>query len=47
MLAHLGETDAAARVTTTVRADLAARGIAKCSTSQIGDAIAAAVALLN
>jgi 3-isopropylmalate dehydrogenase len=45
MLAHLGETDAAARVTAAVRADLAARGTAKRSTSQIGHAIAAAVEL--
>ena len=44
LLAHLGETDAAARVTAAVVADLAARGSAKRSTAQIGDAIAAAVA---
>jgi len=44
LLGHLGETDAAARVTAAVIADLAARGDAKRSTSQIGDAIAAVVA---
>jgi 3-isopropylmalate dehydrogenase len=44
MLSHLGEPDAAARVTAAVEADLASRGSAKRSTSQVGDAIAAAVA---
>jgi 3-isopropylmalate dehydrogenase len=44
LLTHLGEPDAAARVTAAVEADLAARGTAKRSTSEIGDAIAAAVA---
>jgi 3-isopropylmalate dehydrogenase len=44
LLAHLGRADAAARVTAAVEADLAARGTAKRSTAQIGDAIAAAVA---
>ena len=44
LLTHLGHPDAAARVTTAVEADLAARTSAKRSTSQIGDAIAAAVA---
>jgi 3-isopropylmalate dehydrogenase len=44
MLSHVGEPDAAARVTAAVEADLAARGTAKRSTSQVGDAIAAAVA---
>jgi 3-isopropylmalate dehydrogenase len=44
LLTHLGEADAAARVTAAVTADLASRGEAKRSTSQIGDAIAAAVA---
>jgi 3-isopropylmalate dehydrogenase len=44
LLSHLGRGDAAARVTAAVEADLAARGGAKRSTSQIGDAIAAAVA---
>ena len=43
LLTHLGEADAAARVTAAVIADLASRGDAKRSTSQIGDAIAAAV----
>ncbi len=43
LLAHLGETDAAARVTAAVMADLAARGDSKRSTAQIGDAIAASV----
>jgi len=44
LLAHLGESDAAARVNAAVVADLAARGKAKRSTSQVGDAIVAAVA---
>ncbi|CAN5241593.1 3-isopropylmalate dehydrogenase [soil metagenome] len=44
LLTHLGHPDAAARVTAAVKADLAARGAAKRSTSEIGDAIAAAVA---
>ncbi len=44
LLTHLGEADAAARVTAAVIDDLASRGEAKRSTSQIGDAIAAAVA---
>ena len=44
LLTHLGEADAAARVTAAVIADLATRGDAKRSTSQIGDAIASAVA---
>ncbi|MFM9878558.1 MAG: 3-isopropylmalate dehydrogenase [Rhodoglobus sp.] len=44
LLTHTGHADAAARVTAAVEADLAARGGAKLSTSQIGDAIAAAVA---
>ncbi|TAL43685.1 MAG: 3-isopropylmalate dehydrogenase, partial [Salinibacterium sp.] len=43
LLSHLGETDAAARVTAAVQADLAARA-GKRSTAQVGDAIAAAVA---
>jgi 3-isopropylmalate dehydrogenase len=43
LLTHLGEPDAAARVTAAVEADLAARGTHKRSTSQVGDAIAAAV----
>ena len=43
MLAHLGHTDAAARVTAAVEADLANRGNAKRSTAEVGDAIAAAV----
>lgn len=44
LLTHLGETDAAAKVTAAVTADLAARGDSKRSTAQVGDAIAAAVA---
>ncbi|CAN5440718.1 3-isopropylmalate dehydrogenase [soil metagenome] len=44
LLSHLGETDAAAGVTRAVEADLAARGEAKRSTSEIGAAIASAVA---
>jgi 3-isopropylmalate dehydrogenase len=44
LLAHLGRADAAARVTAAVEGDLAARGTAKRSTSEIGDAIASAVA---
>lgn len=43
LLAHRGEADAAARVTAAVEADLAARGAAKRSTAQIGDAIAVLV----
>jgi 3-isopropylmalate dehydrogenase len=43
LLTHLGEPDAAARVTAAVEADLAARGAGARSTSQIGDAIAAEV----
>jgi 3-isopropylmalate dehydrogenase len=45
LLTHLGEPDAAARVTAAVEADLAARGDTKRSTAQVGDAIAAAVAV--
>ena len=41
LLDHLGLADAAARVTASVTADLSARGSAKRSTAQIGDAIAA------
>ncbi len=44
LLAHLGHPDAAAKVTAAAVADLAARGAAKRRTSEIGDAIAAAVA---
>ncbi len=44
LLDHLGETDAAGRVTAAVESDLAARGTTKRSTIEIGDAIAAAVA---
>ncbi len=43
LLTQRGETDAAARVTAAVEADLAARGATKRSTSEIGDAIAALV----
>lgn len=42
LLAHLGHQDAAARVEAAVSADLAARGTAPRSTSEIGDALAAA-----
>lgn len=41
LLDHLGLADAAARVTSAVTADLSARGSARRSTAQIGDAIAA------
>ena len=43
LLDHLGLADASARVTTAVTADLAARGTEKRSTSQVGDAIVAAL----
>ena len=43
MLTHLGQTDAASKVTAAVIADLAIQGTAKRSTSDIGDAIAKAV----
>ena len=41
LLAHLGQADAAAKVDAAVAADLAERGTAARSTTQIGDAIAA------
>jgi 3-isopropylmalate dehydrogenase len=44
MLDHLGATAAAASVEAAVSADLAARGTAPRSTSQVGDAIAARLA---
>lgn len=44
LLAHVGEADAAARVQAAVEADLAARGTAKRSTSEVGRAIAELVA---
>ena len=44
LLDHLGEPDAAARVTAAAEADLASRGDTKRPTAEIGDAIAAAVA---
>ena len=44
LLTHKGEVDAAARITAAVEADLAARGAAKRSTAEIGDAIAARIA---
>jgi len=44
LLTHLGETDAAAKVTAAVESDLASRDGAKRSTAEIGNAIAAAVA---
>ncbi|MBA3741754.1 3-isopropylmalate dehydrogenase [Sporichthya sp.] len=44
MLEHLGRTTEAARITAAVEADLAARGSAPRSTSEVGDAIAARVA---
>jgi 3-isopropylmalate dehydrogenase len=43
LLSHIGQQDAAASVTAAVESDLAARGGGKRSTSQVGDAIAAAV----
>lgn len=43
LLDHLGETKAAARIETAVAADLASRGEARRSTSEIGDALAQAV----
>ncbi|MGC5629765.1 3-isopropylmalate dehydrogenase [Georgenia sp. Z1344] len=45
MLTHVGEEAAAARIDAAVEADLAARGSAPRSTSEVGDAIAAAVSL--
>jgi 3-isopropylmalate dehydrogenase len=44
LLAHLGHQAAAERVEAAVSADLASRGAAARSTSQIGDALAAAAA---
>jgi len=44
LLTHTGHPDAAAKVTAAVEADLAGRGDATRSTSQVGDDIAAAVA---
>ena len=44
LLSHLGEQDAAARVTAAVEADLASRGTTARSTAEVGSAIAAAVA---
>jgi 3-isopropylmalate dehydrogenase len=44
LLAHLGHQDAADRVEAAVAADLASRGTAVRSTSEIGDALAAAAA---
>ena len=44
LLSHVGRQDAAAKVTSAVEADLAARAAAPRSTTEIGDAIAAAVA---
>ena len=43
LLDHLGETDAAAKVEAAVSNDLASRGAAVRSTSQVGDALAAGV----
>jgi len=43
LLSHLGEQDASARVTAAVEADIARRGSSIRTTSQVGDAIAAAV----
>jgi len=45
LLDHLGEGDAAGRVRTAVTADLAARGPGIRSTTQVGDAIAAALSV--
>jgi 3-isopropylmalate dehydrogenase len=44
LLTHLGEADAAARITAAVETDLATRGEAPRSTADVGDAIAALVA---
>ncbi len=44
LLAHLGYADAAARVEQAVAADIAERGTATRSTTEVGDALAAAVA---
>ena len=44
LLSHLGEQDAAAKVTAAVEADLASRGTTARSTAEVGSAIAAAVA---
>src|SRR4051812_16686933 len=44
MLEHLGQTQAANKVTAAVEADLSSRGSEPRSTSQVGDAIAARVA---
>ncbi len=44
LLEHLGLADAAARVTSAVTADLAGRGTAVRSTTEVGDAIAASLA---
>ena len=44
LLAHLGYADAAARVEDAVAADLAARGTTPRRTTEVGDALAAAVA---
>jgi len=43
LLTHRGESEAAARITSAVEADLATRGATKRSTAQIGNAIAALV----
>ena len=43
LLTHRGETEAAARVTAAVEADLSSRGSTKRSTAEIGDAIAALI----
>lgn len=43
LLDHLQLADAAARVRSAVEADLASRGDAKRSTSEVGDAIAASL----
>ncbi|MBD8507561.1 3-isopropylmalate dehydrogenase [Hoyosella sp. G463] len=43
LMAHLGDNDAAARIEAAVAADLASRGSATASTSEIGDRIAAAL----
>ncbi|WP_152193022.1 3-isopropylmalate dehydrogenase [Georgenia satyanarayanai] len=44
LLSHLGHDDAAARVERAVAADIAARGTTPRTTSEVGDALAAAVA---
>ena len=44
MLEHLGRTDEAEHIKTAVEADIVATGAAKRSTTEVGDAIVAALA---